>query len=372
MKVAVVSSVFGNPWAGSEELWYQTMLQCIGQGHEVYASVFEVNTSCEQHENLRRRGGVLEYRKRFKNGRIHVLKHKYFSAFSNMIKWKPDVLILSLGSMSDLILYPDLERHISENRFSKIVMVCLFNSDNIILDSYTRNMITRFCKKTDHFVFVSHHNHLLAERQLAIKLSNVSVFSSPVSYLDSYAQLPWPQTTHTFQMACVARLDVVNKGQDILLESLSNEKWRNRSWKLSIYGKGGDEDYIRKLIEHYELNEKVEFSGFVSDTREIWRKNNIMVMASRSEGLSLALLEAMICGRICIVTDVGGHSEVIKDAVSGFLAEAAATKYFEAALDRAWNMQEDYNAITTAAHSSAMRIFKEKPVNKLLDIIFNN
>ena len=67
----------------------------------------------------------------------------------------------------------------------------------------------------------------------------------------------------------------------------------------------------------------------------LWEKNHIMVMASRSKGLSLAVLEAMICGRVCVVTDFGVHCGGIQDFVSGFLAEVTTPKYFEAALERA-------------------------------------
>ncbi len=369
MKIAVISTVPGSPWAGSEELWYQTSLKCLEEGHQVMASIFEVNSKCKQLDNFKNKGGLIVYRKRFKNGRIHVLKHKYISAFKKIFDWKPDAIILSLGNMNNLILYPDLARHINQNATAKVVMISLFNSDNTCLDSGSRMILTGFCNKTDHFVFVSHHNYILTERQLALKLKNVSIFSSPVSYLDSYNQLPWPDDNPVLQMACVARLDVLHKGHDVLLESLSSNKWKQRAWKLNIYGNGEDKTYINELINMYGLTDKVVFGGFVSDTREIWKENHMLVMASRAEGLSLAVLEAMICGRICVVTDVGGHGEVIEDSVSGFLSEAAMPKYFEAALERAWDMQPQFKQIANQAHLSALKVFSEKPIEKMAEIV---
>ena len=373
MKIAVISSVYGSPWAGSEEFWYQTSLKCLQQGHQVFASLFQVNSYCEQLNNFKEKGGILNFRKRFSNGRRHVLKHKYlFSSFNKLFDWNPDTIILSLGCMTDLALYPDLLRQLNKQPAIKIIMITLFNSDNIVLNTITRQTLVTFCKKTSHFIFVSRHNYTLAERQLALKLNNVSVLSSPVSYLGEYKQLPRLADIENLNMACVARLDIINKGQDILLQALSNEKWKQRNWILNMYGKGEDEFYIKQLINFYKLEDKVRFCGFVTDTREIWSKNHLLVMASRSEGLSLAVLEAMICGRICVVTDVGGHGEVIQDSVSGFLAEAANPKYFEAALERAWLMRDQFNMITKNAHASALQIFKEKPVEKLMKIIFNN
>jgi glycosyltransferase involved in cell wall biosynthesis len=371
MKIAIISTVLGSPWAGSEELWYQTALKCLRDGDQVLASVFEVNGPCKQHDHFIQEGGIIEYRSRYKNGRIHIIKHKFISAFKKVFSWNPDVLILSLGSMTDLTMFPDLERHLKKNTDIRLITICLYNSDTIILNDRTRECLRMFCKRTDHFVFVSHHNHVLTERQLALKLENVSVFSSPVSYQDSYYMLPWPEHNRTFQMASVARFDVGAKGQDIMLEALSSAKWKNRNWNLTIYGKGQDEQYIRDLVDFFDLQDKVKFGGFVNDTRDIWKDNHILVMASRSEGLSLAFLEAMICGRVCVVTDVGGHGEVLVDSVSGFLAEAPIPKYVDLALERAWQQQEQFINIGIKAHEVANVVFKGNPIDQMIHIIRN-
>ena len=53
--------------------------------------------------------------------------------------------------------------------------------------------------------------------------------------------------------------------------------------------------------------------------------------------MPLALVEAMLCGRTAVVTDVGGNAEWIEDGETGFVAEAATAKSFGAALkERGW------------------------------------
>ncbi len=368
MKIAFISSVFSNPWAGSEELWYQTSLRCLERGHQVIASLFEMPCSCPQIENFQSHGGRVHWRKRFQNGRLHVLKYSYVSAFRQVFKSKPDVVILSLGSLMDLTLYPDLLRELQETT-ARVILVFLFNSDCVIPDSKTRAMIVSYCQRANHLIFVSEHNYTLAERQLALKFNNVSVFNSPVSYLDKYEILPWPDSNDTLEMACVARLAVQEKGHDILLESLA--QWKSRNWRLNIFGLGSDEQYIHDLVNHFNLTDKVTFRGQVTDTRDIWKKNQMMVMASRAEGLSLAVLEAMICGRVCVVTDVGGHGEVITDSHSGFLAESPQPKYFEKALERAWSMRKKFYEIGKSAHEATLRVFSDTPVDKLMFLIEN-
>jgi glycosyltransferase involved in cell wall biosynthesis len=368
MKVAIISTVIGTPWAGSEEFWFQTALKLMADGHSVSCSLFQVDKYCWQHQKYKDSGGLLYYRPIIKNGRIHVWTHKFISKFNFLFKEEPNVLLLSLGSLMDVVLYPDLARYLIKNKNIKLVILCLYNSDNIIYNKEGRSLIKAFTDRASDIVFVSHHNKRLAERQLAKRLYNAHVITSPISYLDKFESLEISNKS-IFSMASVARLDVMTKGQDILLETLSSEKWKNREWTLDIYGKGADLEYITELISMYNLNHRIRICGIVDDTREIWKKNNILVMPSRSEGLSLALLEAMICGRVCIVTDVGGVSEVIKDSVSGYIAEAPSAKYFDSALERAWSNKDKHDQVRFEANKVANTLFKIQPVEKLIQII---
>jgi glycosyltransferase involved in cell wall biosynthesis len=48
------------------------------------------------------------------------------------------------------------------------------------------------------------------------------------------------------------------------------------------------------------------------------------------------MFEAMLCGRPCIVTDVAGHAELVRDGVNGFLAKAPAVGCLDETMNRAW------------------------------------
>ncbi len=52
--------------------------------------------------------------------------------------------------------------------------------------------------------------------------------------------------------------------------------------------------------------------------------------------MPLTLVEAMLCGRACIVTDVGGSRELVRDDVNGFLAKAPTAELLDEAMNRAW------------------------------------
>ena len=64
-----------------------------------------------------------------------------------------------------------------------------------------------------------------------------------------------------------------------------------------------------------------------------------MVLPSRFEGMSLAVVKAMLCGRPYVVTDVRGNRELAQDGVNGFLIKGPTVEFLEDAMERAWGNQ---------------------------------
>ena len=70
----------------------------------------------------------------------------------------------------------------------------------------------------------------------------------------------------------MGRLDLRAKGQDILLEALAEPVWKNRKWRLTLYGSGAMGHIIERFIERLELAGRVHFGGFVSRVEIYGRK----------------------------------------------------------------------------------------------------
>lgn len=121
-------------------------------------------------------------------------------------------------------------------------------------------------------------------------------------------------------IGCVANLQSV-KGQDILLLACEKIFKKNPSVHCLFVGladtKFGDE--MRDLSGRLGIAHRVHVVGFQQDVRPFLAMMDIVVLASRSEALGLALLEAMALEKPVVATRVGGIPEVVEDGVTGRL-----------------------------------------------------
>jgi glycosyltransferase involved in cell wall biosynthesis len=211
--------------------------------------------------------------------------------------------------------------------------------------------------------FVSNANRILAERQIGAKLGNAEVVRNPFNVSFDSAP-PWPLVPpdQELRLACVARLDPRSKGQDILFEALSGEPWSGRSWHLSLFGEGPFVETLKRLVERLGIAQRVTFVGQVSDIVEIWKTHHVLALASRYEGMPLAVVEAMLCGRVAVVTDVAGNAEIVCDGLTGFLAEAPTVASFRVALERMWGRRAELESMGTAAASSIRKKVPDDPI----------
>ena len=85
--------------------------------------------------------------------------------------------------------------------------------------------------------FVSSENVRLVERMLGCRLLSARAVRNPFN-VDYAVQCPFPEENGCWRLACVARLEPAAKGQDLLLEVLQQDKWRERSVKVSLFGEG--------------------------------------------------------------------------------------------------------------------------------------
>ena len=108
---------------------------------------------------------------------------------------------------------------------------------------------------------------------------------------------------------------------DTLIKSIPHVIEENKNITFFIAGYGPLENDLKRLVDDLKLNDYVSFIGEVDNNEMVGllRQCDIYVSTSLSDGTPVSMLEAMACGKACIMTDVGGVSEWIEDGVSGCL-----------------------------------------------------
>jgi glycosyltransferase involved in cell wall biosynthesis len=131
--------------------------------------------------------------------------------------------------------------------------------------------------------------------------------------------------------------DIVFVGQlvpvkrvDVLIDAVAQMRGRPR---VAIVGEGSlREAHAERIVQH-GLADRVELLGFRSDVEHVLQRARIAVLTSESEGLPFAMIEAMACGLVPVVTDVGAVGDVITDGVNGRLVAKPDPRAFAHILD---------------------------------------
>lgn len=123
----------------------------------------------------------------------------------------------------------------------------------------------------------------------------------------------------------LGRLDILQKGLDMLLQALSSVVDRFPSIHLVLAGP--DENnaavVLRQMAIELGVAEHVTFTGLVTGVMKtsIMHESDVFVLPSRFEGLSIALLEALVAGKPVIVTNRVGLHEKIEELGAGLVVE---------------------------------------------------
>lgn len=160
----------------------------------------------------------------------------------------------------------------------------------------------------------------------------------------------------------VGRLTVA-KALDVLLNAWAQRDASLADARLVLVGDGELRDDLVHQAQRLGIAQSVVFTGGTHDPAAYLRACDAFVLSSRTEGMPVALLEAMACGLPCVATRVGGSAEVIEDGTSGRLvapedAGALARALAEALSTPEWGVHarrriQDQYAIDTVAQRYA-------------------
>jgi glycosyltransferase involved in cell wall biosynthesis len=129
------------------------------------------------------------------------------------------------------------------------------------------------------------------------------------------------------------------KNYPLLLEAMTMVLQRHPAAALLMIGAGPEEKKLQQQARDAGMAPQVIFTGYRSDISELLGLMSTFCLSSTTEGISMAILEALLAGVPVVATQVGGNPEIIPDRAYGILvpsgdAAALAEALAETLVDR--------------------------------------
>jgi glycosyltransferase involved in cell wall biosynthesis len=371
MRFIFISTLDSAPWGGSEELWGQTALRLAAAGHQVGACLTGWPDTHPRVQALIAGGVAIHFRR--------LLFPSFVKRVARRLQRRPPEMLTNkvalewLGARgADLVVInhgggaAGVEWMLGCRRLGLPYVALAHGADERFWPSEptVADLALAYGGMRRAF-FVSRGNQILFEEELGQRLPHAEIVRNPYN-VPYDANLAWPDSTAGLQLACVARLAPDDKGQDVLFRALARPKWRERKLRINLFGDGSRRPALERLARLLDVPH-VTFGGYQPNMEALWSTHHALLLPSRIEGLPIALVEAMLCGRPAIVTDVAGNCEMIEDNVNGFVAAAPTAELFDAALERAWQRREDWPALGRSAQSTARHLVPPDPAGVMAD-----
>ena len=202
----------------------------------------------------------------------------------------------------------------------------MFDGDGSIkkvLNKIVNRKTKRMCMRANGVSYVTEYILQKEYPCMAIKYpNNKNYFTGSYSSIDLSDEMFYRQKWNKnnkpkfFNIIHTGYMDSYRKGQDVVINVLKILSDKGYDVRLTFVGDGEKRKEFEKLVCQYKLNDKVEFTGLVSDKSTVikyLRRSHFMVFPTQSEGLPRTLIEAMAQGLVCLSSPVDGIPELLDD-----------------------------------------------------------
>jgi colanic acid/amylovoran biosynthesis glycosyltransferase len=195
----------------------------------------------------------------------------------------------------------------------------LHGSDLLLNSAYldTKLENCRFC------VTISEYNRrYILERFPAVGVGKIVVSRLGVDE-QGHAEFRWRVArgaSHRFTLLAVGRLHTV-KDHAFLVRACARLRDRGLDFDCSIAGEGPERQRLETMIRQNRLRDHITLLGHVPRDQidTLYRRADAVVLTSRSEGIPLVLMEAMVRGGIVLAPAITGIPEIVIPGKTGFL-----------------------------------------------------
>jgi glycosyltransferase involved in cell wall biosynthesis len=174
--------------------------------------------------------------------------------------------------------------------------------------------------------------------------------------------IPTPRTPpERFVMLAAGRLHAV-KDHAFLIRASKSLKERGLEFLCIIAGEGPQRAALERLICDLRLSGDVRLLGHCSGAEldDLYSMSDVVVLTSRSEGIPLVLMEAMVRGKVVLAPLITGIPELVLDGKTGFLYEPGCVDNFVAKVEMILQSHSSLLPIRCAARQHVEEHFNQK------------
>ena len=229
-------------------------------------------------------------------------------------------------------------------------------------------------KKTDYLITINQEDyeaslkfnakHNLKTNGIGIDLARFQPFSEKHNLI--YKELSLVK--EDFVILSVGEL-IKRKNHESLIQAVAG--LHNDKIHYIIAGDGEMREYLNELVRKLNITDNVHFLGYRQDISQLCNSCDVFALPSYQEGLSVALMEAMACGKSAIVSRIRGNVDLIDNGKGGILVETTDVEGYIQAIKRLMNNQFEreeygkYNQVKVQDYSNEqvipqlMSVFKD-------------
>lgn len=163
------------------------------------------------------------------------------------------------------------------------------------------------------------------------------------------------------------------KGFDVLIDVVSGLRAVFPDITLVIVGDGEERQKLEEKVSQLKMAQHVWFTGSLSKDAlgATIKAADLFVLNTAYEGLSHQLIEVMDIGTPIVTTRAGGNTELITDAVNGFLVEFNNAPEMTEVITRVLNHPESRERIVQSARLRSKEFVKEKAIAQIVALLKN-
>ena len=210
-----------------------------------------------------------------------------------------------------------------------------------------RSLVTELCSRFDVIIARGTRGHqFVLDNTSARNVEIIAGSVDPCLFRD--AGLP-----RVYDLVFVGRLDAV-KQPDHYIRVVAGLAKRFPALRAAVVGDGPLMLSLERLAGELGVRKNLEFRGHIENVEQVVGQAKVFVLTSCSEGLSIAMTEAMAAGAVPVVYDVGNLSDLVRDDVTGWLVAPGDTANL---IERAAGLLEDqalWQRMSRAAQARAM------------------